>query len=84
MEIRRAVIGDSAAVCDVLRRSIVELCAPDHRNDPEILQLWLANKTAEIVASWIERSGSGMLVVVEANAIPGVGSITDAGGITLN
>ena len=84
MVIRRAVIEDASAACQVLRRSIVELCAADHRNDPDVLRLWLANKTTEIVGSWIEKPDSTMLVAVEGDAILGVGSVTDAGEITLN
>ena len=84
MDIRPAVIGDAPAACEVLRRSIVELCAPDHRNEPAILEQWLANKTPEIVASWIGKPGTTMLLAVEDDAVLGVGSVTDAGEITLN
>jgi GNAT superfamily N-acetyltransferase len=84
MEIRRAVIEDAPAACDVLRRSIVELCVADHHNDPAILDRWLANKTPGIVASWITKPGNTVLVAVGGGAILGVGSVTDAGEITLN
>lgn len=84
MEIRQAVIEDAPAACDVLRRSIVELCVADHHNDPAILDRWLANKTPEIVASWITKPGNTVLVAVGDGAILGVGSVTDAGEITLN
>ena len=33
VEIREAREDDDDAICDVLRRSIVELCEADHRND---------------------------------------------------
>ena len=84
MQIRDAVPADAAAACEVVRRSIAELCVADHRNDPEILRRWLANKTPEIVASWIANPSSSMLVVVEAGAILAVGAVTDHGEITLN
>lgn len=84
MEIRDAVIEDAPAACLVLRRSIIELCTADHGNDPEILRRWLANKTPEIVASWIARAGSSVLVAVESEAALAVGAVTDAGEITLN
>ena len=76
--------GDAAAACEVLRRSIVELCVADHRDDPMILSQWLANKTPEIVASWIAKPGNVVLVAVEGDVILGVGSVTDRGEITLN
>jgi hypothetical protein len=51
MEIRDAETEDALAACQVLRRSITELCISDHRNDPTILGRWLANKTPENVVS---------------------------------
>jgi GNAT superfamily N-acetyltransferase len=84
MEIRPARIEDAQGACEVLRRSISELCAADHLDDPAIMQRWLANKTPEIVASWIVKPGNTLLVAVDHDAILGVGSVTDAGEITLN
>jgi GNAT superfamily N-acetyltransferase len=84
MEIRRARIEDAPCACEVLRRSISELCAADHQNDPAIMQRWLANKTPEIVASWIVKPGNTLLLAVENDTILGVGSVTDGGEITLN
>src|SRR5262249_34726835 len=45
---------------------------------------WLANKRPEIVASWIGRPDSSLLVAVDGDAILAVGSVTNAGEITLN
>ena len=84
MKIRDAVAEDAPAACDVIRRSIIELCTADHYNDPAILERWLANKAPENIASWIIQPGSSMLVAVESNIILAVGSVTDAGEITLN
>lgn len=84
MEIRDAVLSDAPAACEVLRRSITELCVADHRNDPAILERWLANKTPEIVASWIAQPASSMLVAIEGGIIRAVGAVTDMGEITLN
>lgn len=84
MKIRDPVLADAPAVCEVLRRSIIELCAADHRNDPAILDRWLANKTPEIVASWIAQPGSSMLLAVEGATVMAVGSVTDKGEVTLN
>jgi GNAT superfamily N-acetyltransferase len=84
MEIRNAVVEDAPAACEVLRRSISELCHADHLNDPAILNRWLANKTPEIVGSWIIKPGNSVLVAVEDGSILAVGSVTDTGEITLN
>jgi len=84
MKIRDAVPTDAPAACKVLRRSIIELCAADHRNDPVILERWLANKRPEIVDSWIRQPGNSVLVAVEGDAVLAVGSVTDEGEVTLN
>jgi GNAT superfamily N-acetyltransferase len=84
VEIRDATPEDAPSACDVIRRSISELCGADHRHDPVILGRWLGNKTPEIVADWARQPGNSMLVAVEGGAILAVGSVTDAGGITLN
>lgn len=85
MRIRDATSEDAEAACAVLRASITELCGADHRNDPVLLERWLANKQPKIVASWIAQPDRSVLVAVdEADAILAVGSVTDAGEITLN
>ena len=82
--VRDAVAEDAVAVCEVLKRSILELCVADHRNDPAILARWLRNKTPEHVASWIALPENSMLLAVGGAAILGVGLVTDAGEIDLN
>ena len=84
MEIRDATPADADTACDVLIRSISQLCAADHSNDPAILGRWLSNKTPEIVAGWAKQPGNSLLVAVEGDAVLGVASVTDAGEITLN
>ncbi|WOH64739.1 GNAT family N-acetyltransferase [Bradyrhizobium sp. BWA-3-5] len=84
MEIRDARIEDAEAACLVMRRSIAELCEADHKNDSAILERWLGNKTPEILASWIRQPGNSLLVAAQDNNILAVGSVTDAGQITLN
>ena len=82
--IRDAVPDDAVAACQVLKESISRLCVADHGNDRAILNAWLANKTPEIVAAWARQPGNSLLLAVEGDAILAVGSVTDAGEITLN
>jgi GNAT superfamily N-acetyltransferase len=84
MEIRDAVSEDAPAACQVIRRSIAELCVADHGNDPTILMRWLSNKTPENLALWIARLDNSLLVAVEHGTILAVGSVTNGGEITLN
>jgi GNAT superfamily N-acetyltransferase len=83
MIIRDAVSEDAPAACQIMRRSIAELCAADHNNDPAVLRRWLSNKTPEIFGTWIKPENS-LLVIVEGDNILAVGCVTDAGEITLN
>lgn len=84
LEIRDAVAADARAACEVIRRSIVELCIADHRNDPAIMTQWLSNKTPEIFVSWINQLANSLLVAIEGHNILAVGSVTNAGEINLN
>ena len=84
ISIRDAVVDDAVAAADVRVRSITELCAPDHHNDPAILARWLSNKSPEIFKSWIVQPDNSVLVAIENNTIIAVGSVTDRGEITLN
>ena len=84
MLIRDATPDDAAAGCDVLRRSIAELCAADHGNDPAILARWLGNKTVDNFVAWAGQPDQSLLVAVEDDRILAVGSVTDAGTIGLN
>jgi GNAT superfamily N-acetyltransferase len=82
MRIRRARNQDAAAACDVLRRSITELCRPDHGDDPALLDRWLANKTVENVRRWV--AGTYMVVAEVDGDIAGVAAMTDSGHVVLN
>lgn len=82
--VRNACPEDASAICELLKRSILELCIADHRNDPVVLAWWLRNKSPEKVLAEILLPGNFMLVAVENAAIVGVGLVTDAGEIELN
>lgn len=84
MEIRDATPDDAIAGCEVLKRSIAELCTADHKSDPAILARWLGNKTTENFAAWAEQPDNSLLVAVEGGQILAVGSVTDAGTVGLN
>jgi GNAT superfamily N-acetyltransferase len=82
--IRDARDDDAVQGCEVLRRSIVDLCTVDHHGDPAILERWLGNKTPEIFRSWIVQPGNNLLVAIEGARVVAVGSVTDEGQITSN
>ena len=82
-EIRTAGPEDATDVCQVLRRSITQCCAPDHHDDLAILQSWLGNKTPDNVASWIASPSNYMLVAVRDGELVGVSLLTQAGKLSL-
>lgn len=84
MEIRLAGPQDATALCEVVRRSITELCIADHKNDPEILSRWLENKTPENVIQWLANPDATILVAIELDAVLAAGCVTRAGEIVLN
>jgi GNAT superfamily N-acetyltransferase len=81
--VRPAVAADAAAALDVVRRSIVELCVADHRNDADTLAQWLSNKTVEQFLRWIASDRHHCVVAEDDSGICGVGLIEDDGEIQL-
>ncbi len=84
MLIRAATAKDAAEICTVLRRSITELCAADHQNDPQILSQWLANKTEDNLRTWIAREGQIYCVAEIDGRIAGVAAVSATDGVLLN
>jgi putative acetyltransferase len=81
--IRPATESDAPAACNVLRRSIRELCVDDHGSDEEILRLWLANKTEENLRRWIVSNANFAVVALRQKAICGFGMLHQSGEVQL-
>ncbi|MBS0247116.1 MAG: GNAT family N-acetyltransferase [Proteobacteria bacterium] len=84
IDVRIARQDDAVAICDVLRRSIIELCEADHGHDRAFLDKWLANKKPEIVTQWIADPDNFLIVATEGDEIAGVASMQSTGRIGLN
>jgi GNAT superfamily N-acetyltransferase len=82
--IRDATPADADAACEVMRRSIAELCEADHHNDPKILAAWLANKQPRIFEAWLAEPDNSVLIAIEDATIVSVGAVRNSGEITLN
>ena len=65
--VRPATRADAAHACQVLVRSMREICAKDYGHDQALLAQWCANKTVENVAEWITNPDHYFLV---AEALP--------------
>lgn len=83
LEIRIASLADASAACAVLRRSIVECCDADHHHDPLILDVWLGNKTVQMVECWFSSSTNFSLVALADGVLVGVAVLTRAGRLGL-
>jgi len=83
VEVRLAEPADAEAICAVLRASITELLAHEHRNDPATLGPWLENKTVENALRWISADDRYTVVATEDGAVCGFGMLKANGEIGL-
>jgi GNAT superfamily N-acetyltransferase len=83
IDIRKAAPADAAAACALLRRSIAEVCEPDHRGRPEVLDAWLANKTPETVTTWFASPSNHAIVAERDGELLGLALLTQAGKLAL-
>ncbi len=71
-------------VSSFLCRSIRELCFLDHKNDADVIEKWISNKSPEHILKWLESSGT-YLFLATLNDVPvGVSSFGANGEIFLN
>ncbi|MBM2294643.1 GNAT family N-acetyltransferase [Sulfitobacter pseudonitzschiae] len=82
--VRNGCDADAPAAIDVLRKSISELCVPDHEGDAREIAGWLSNKTQQAWCAWLARSDATVLVAERAGEIVGVGMIDHHGTVLLN
>ncbi len=83
VSIRKAEEGDAQAACDLIRRSILDLCKQDHGGDALTLEGWLCNKTPENMAFWITNPGTHVFIAERDGVMAGVGAVSDYGEILL-
>ena len=69
---------------DVLIASITALCVQDHQNRPDIVALWLGNKTPEGVGKMLANPALKMLVAEHDDEITAVGAFRENREIALN
>ena len=82
-EVREARPEEAAEIAALLRASITDLCAADHRGDPAVIAAWTANKTPETVAGWIADPGQRVLVATREGRLAGVASVRPSGEVLL-
>jgi len=80
---RPATNLDAADAIDAVRRSIITLCEPDHRNDPATLGRWLDNKKPESFAQWLANPDNFCVVEEVDGRVQGVGLLHASGELRL-
>jgi N-acetylglutamate synthase-like GNAT family acetyltransferase len=83
IDIRQARPDDATAVCALLRDSIEQGCAADHRQRPDVLQSWLGNKTTHNVLGWFASASNYAVVAEREGRILGIALLTQAGKLPL-
>ena len=66
----------------MLIASIRQLCAADHGNEAAAIDAWVANKTPERVAVWLE-GAHGVRVAGDGDEIAAVGAVSEEGEVLL-
>lgn len=80
---RIAQIEDAKPACDVLRRSILECCFEDHKNDEIIIEAWLRNKTLQTLSTWIVSPTNAVYVAESVGEIVGVAMLSSGTTVAL-
>jgi adenylate kinase family enzyme/GNAT superfamily N-acetyltransferase len=81
--VRRAEPADAEAICAVLRASITELLASEHRNDAATLGAWLENKTVDNALRWVSANDRHAVVAIDADSVCGFGMLKSTGEVGL-
>jgi len=82
MTIRKAKIEDANEISNLLIRSITDLCAADHQNDPRHVAGWTENKTPTDIVNWLDNDAS-LCLSLSQEQIAAVGCYTSDGMIQL-
>ena len=80
--IRRARIDEAAAIAELIRASITELCVADHGGDQAKIDKWLENKTEGALRDWLSRDDRAIFVTECNDGIAAAGC-HDARGVVL-
>jgi len=81
--VRPAQATDAEQAVEVVRASIRELCAADHRGDAETMAKWLSNKTVPHFVSWMSSDDKFFVIGEIGDRVSGVGLLHRSGEINL-
>ena len=81
---RRAHIDEAAAIAELIRASITELCVADHGGDQAKIDRWLENKTEDEVHSWLKRDELFIFVMDGDQGLRAAGCHDTRGVVLMN
>ncbi|WP_083988994.1 GNAT family N-acetyltransferase [Devosia geojensis] len=84
VRVRPAHTSDIEAMSRAMTRSIAELCAADHADDPEIIAGWTRNKTPQAVAQMLANPQLSLFVAEIEGMVGAVGAIAGPDTVALN
>jgi len=85
LSIEFAKTEQAETIAELLVKSIKENCYADHGNDPQILQNWIANKTADSVREWLDNPYNQSIVTRDdQNTVIGFAILAHSYEIMLN
>lgn len=84
IDVRPAVDADVPAMSRTLVASIIELCALDHRGDPDSVALWVRNKSEDGVRAMLADRDNRLFVAELSGAVVAVGCVRSPNRIALN
>lgn len=79
--IEKAEVSDAQQIASMIKASI-RTCVADHENDPQAIELWLANKTESNIKQWISQNFA--LVFKQGAQITGFILVSPTGEVLLN
>jgi GNAT superfamily N-acetyltransferase len=83
MRVRPAEQHDADEAIDIVRSSILRLCAADHCNDEDTLASWLSNKTPQNFLYWLTDTDNYCVVAESGGSLNGIGFLHRRGEILL-
>lgn len=83
MKISEGKIEYAEEICNLVRRSITELCTSDHNNNEDQLSDWLRNKTTENIRLWVKNNRTFCAFDLHREMV-GVSLLSPANEILLN
>ena len=84
LPIRHARNDEAAAIAELIRASITELCFADHGGDQAKIDKWLENKTEDEVHNWLKRDELFIFVLDGVERLNAAGCHDTRGVVLMN